>query len=246
MASQENTSARSFLSFEIAESMRQSKKVAGDGLLRSRTEILEELEDTGVNVDGLGTLSISQLESLLAGLNNLLAKSLYRQERQGDGQKPITLSKVDKGILKYFILSQSSNVTSMNLAKELGIPLSTIQRRKKKLQENLIETTCRLRLGRLGWREASLSISCGNAATQGLGSEILQISDAIISVSKTIGNTETNLSVQVVFRTNTDLMALIDRIKEKEGVKKVLWSESIEVIGRNNDAYVKLVDLFAT
>ncbi|MEO9294176.1 MAG: Lrp/AsnC family transcriptional regulator [Nitrososphaera sp.] len=211
----------------------------------SRTELLGELEDMGVNAEGLGTLSINQLESLLAGLNNLLAKPHHKQERQGDAQKPIVLSKVDKSILKHFILAQGSNITSMNIARELGIPLSTIQRRKKRLEENLIETTCRLRLGRLGWREASLSVSCGNASTKGLGEEILQISDAITSVSRTIGNMETSLSVQVVFRTNADLMGLIDRIKEKEGVKKVQWSESIEVIGRNNGAYVMLVDSFA-
>lgn len=207
--------------------------------VRTRSDVLEELEDIGVNIDALKALSISGLEDLLAGLNNLLRLSSPRPGRPKYDQEHVVLSETDKSILKYFLLSQGS-ITSMALAKELDMPFSTIQRRRKRIEETMIETSYQLKIAKLGWREATLSISTINM--HAIGKEILEISDAIVSVSKTIGDTDTSLAVRVIFQTNLDLMTIIDQIKEKEGVKKVSWSESIEVIGKSNSGYVRAID----
>lgn len=214
---------------------------AAAGRIRPREEVLEELESIGANVDALQVLSTGDLQSLLAGLVNVLEKPLPRGEPKRD-HKRLTLSAVDKNIMKH-ILSSRGSVASVVLAKELGVPFSTLQRRRKRLEEDLLETSCLPRLGKLGWREAVLSIS-GSGNTLALGREILEMGDAVVSVSRTIGDTETNLAAHMIFRTNLDLMALIDRIKEKKGVKKVFWKESIEVIGRSSSGYARAIDSF--
>lgn len=208
---------------------------------KPRSEIVEELENIGVNIDVLKVLSTNDLQSLLTGLTSVLERTPPYSKPRYD-QKRLTLSDVDRSILKYLLSSQGS-VASIVLVKELEVPLSTVQRRRNRLEENLIEISYLPRLAKLGWREATLSIS-GSANTYALGKEILEISDAVVSVSRTIGDTETNLAAHVIFRTNLDLMALIDRIKEKEGVKKVFWRESIEVIGKSNSGYAKAIDSF--
>lgn len=207
----------------------------------SRLEIIEELEDLGVVTATLSLLSAGELQSLLASLDSLVeAHARKRGRPKADSDGPVVLSQVDKKILSHFF-SKCGNVTSLSLSKELGVPLSTVQRRRKRLEDNLIEVSYSPRLEKLGWRSASLSVlASGNALA--LGKEILEMGDMILSATRIIGEIDADLVVQVIFRTNAELMSLIDKVKEKDGVRAVTWSETVELIGRNNVSYLKIIE----
>lgn len=209
----------------------------------SRIEIIEELEDLGVVTASLSLLSAGELESLLDSLDNLLEAHASQRKRgrpRANGDGPLVLSQVDKKILSHFF-SKCGNVTSLSLSKELGVPLSTVQRRRKRLEDSLIEVSYSPRLEKLGWRTASLSVlASGNALA--LGKEILEMGDRVLSATRIIGEVDADIVVQVIFRTNAELMSLIDQVKEKEGVRAVSWSETVELIGRNSVSYLKIIE----
>lgn len=203
---------------------------------------MEELEDLGVVTNSLSLLSDGELEGLLGSLDSLMdvrGPGRGRPKADDDGG-PVTLSPVDKKILYHFF-SRHGNVTSLSLSKELGVPLSTVQRRKKRLEDALIDISYSPRLEKLGWCTASLLILAGGNVSE-LGRVILEVSDRVLSATRIIGRDDADIMAQVAFRTNSELMSLIDQVKEKEGVRAVSWSEVVELIGTNAASYLQVLE----
>lgn len=44
-----------------------------------------------------------------------------------------------------------------------------------------------------------------------------------------------DLRAEIVFKTNSELVSLIDQIKSKEGVRNVLWSEYVQLVAKNEN-----------
>jgi DNA-binding Lrp family transcriptional regulator len=214
-----------------------------EGQFDSRKEILEELEDMGVNGDMLGALSMESLGDLLNGMRNLVAthSDVKRGRPKGTGEFVPTLSDADKKII-HQLFSSEDYVPSLALSKELDIPLSTIQRRRKRLEDNLIERSYSLKAGVFGFRTATLFISTSDGKTMSIGKEILEMDGAVTSVTRTLGENAMDLRAEVVFKNNSDLLALIEQIKSLDGVRDVCWSESIELVGRNNRPYRVIIE----
>ena len=210
---------------------------------QSRLEILNELAKFGVSTEELSALSIDGLDNLLNGLKGLMsnqnqARKPGRPKTDPDSM-PILTSK-DKAILR--LLSESKGrVSSLRISRELDIPLSTIQRRRKRLQDVAIESNYFLRADKLGWRSAMLNISTTSGRTEAIGREILAMSDQVASATRTVGDNSFDLRVEVIFRTIDDLTGLIDKIKAMAGVSNVNWCESLKLIGRN-DINKKIID----
>lgn len=207
---------------------------------KSRLEIIEELENLGVVSAALPRLSNAELENLLDSLGSLMDTHAPRPGRPKAGSDgPVVLTQADKKILCHFF-SKRGKVTSLSLSKELGMPLSTVQRRKKRLEKNLIEISYSPRLEKLGWRSASLFILTSGGMVE-LGRAIMEMDDKVLSVTRIIGKEDADIVAQVVFRTNSELTSLIDQVKEKEGVRAVSWSEAVELIGINTNSYLQVI-----
>src|ERR1700730_12518144 len=74
-----------------------------------------------------------------------------------DDVQSIKLSIVDKQILK-FLLEPGAEVSSRMLEQKLGIPRSTIQRRRRHLEQTYLEHPYFLNLANLGYRRVDLLI----------------------------------------------------------------------------------------
>src|SRR5690554_6417282 len=119
----------------------------------SRHELLEELSKLGVQTEAFKSFSIEELSDLLYGLNKVINmhKSTPRTDRpMKKGLAPV-LSLTDQKILKS-LLASGGRVSSLKLSRELDIPLSTVQRRRKRLEELLLETSYVLKVDKFGWR----------------------------------------------------------------------------------------------
>lgn len=214
-----------------------------EGQYESRKEILEELEDMGVNSDMLSALSIESLGDLLNGMRNIVAthSDVKRGRPKGTGEFVPTLSDADKKII-HQLFSTEDYVPSLTLSKELDIPLSTIQRRRKRLEDNLIERSYSLKAGVFGFRLATLFIATSDGKTLSVGKEVLEMDSAVTSVTRTLGENAMDLKAEVVFKNNSDLLSLIELVKSLDGVRDVCWSESIELIGRNYRPYRVIIE----
>jgi len=66
-----------------------------------------------------------------------------------------------------------------------------------------------------------------------IGKELLKRED-VAYVARTIGQFNIDLKAEVFVRSNDDLINLIEEVKAMRGVKELIWSEIIEVVGRKN------------
>ncbi|MGH9992620.1 MAG: winged helix-turn-helix transcriptional regulator, partial [Nitrososphaera sp.] len=136
----------------------------------SRIALLEKLASFGFAVDQYAECTIEQLQDLVRGakwLHRTYDTSVEPVEGAEDDDCPVSrtvdnkrestlcFTEVDKKVLKS-LLDSSGRVSSLALSRKLEIPLTTVQRRRKRLEGEFLEVSYSLRLDKLGWRRAEL------------------------------------------------------------------------------------------
>ena len=147
----------------------------------------------------------------------------------------LIFSDVDKKILKSLVTSKC-RVSSLTLSRMLEVPLTTIQRRRKRLEAEYLVTNHLIRLEVLGWRRGQLLVCTTNGMATRVGRDLLSSCPEVMLVNRSIGEHTIDLLAEIVFRDNRELARIIDGIKAMEGVKDVVWSEIVEEIGKNSAA----------
>jgi DNA-binding Lrp family transcriptional regulator len=151
------------------------------------------------------------------------------------------LSDIDKKILKA-LLSSAGTVSSATISDELGIPLSTVQRRRRRLESHLVDKSYTLRAESFGMRTAELFISTKNGSASTMANKLLALGAMIDSVVRVIGDSSTNIILDVRFRTNSELLRVIEQIRSLNGVVAVSWIERISVEGQNNEIWQGIIN----
>ncbi len=219
----------------------------------SRIALLEKLASFGFAVDQYADCTIEQLQDLAKGakwLHRTYDTSVEAAEGAEDDSpvsRPVDdkrepnlyFTEVDKKVLKS-LLDSSGRVSSLALSRRLEIPLTTVQRRRKRLESEFLEVSYSLRLDKLGWRRAELFISTHRGLTSAVGKELLNHS-SITRVSKSIGAHTIDLRADSVFKSNKDLLSVIEWIKSLEGVRDVAWTEAVEMIGKSSAIQYEII-----
>jgi DNA-binding Lrp family transcriptional regulator len=114
-------------------------------------------------------------------------------------------------------------------------PLSTIQRRRTKLERRVLKRRYYIDISRLGWRQADLLISVAQGDCEELGRKLLDTYRSnIIATSLRIGNPEINLMAQAFYQNTEELHWLVEGIKSIPEVKSVDWSEVVKIVETDN------------
>jgi len=217
-------------------------------IAESRHKLMRELASLGVDSEAFRSLSIGELNDLLYGLNKAISsnkqqdKTVHRGPNRKDNSLPV-LSASDKKILKS-LLTSAGRVSSLKLSRDLDIPLSTVQRRRRRLEELFLEASYELKVEKFGWRKATLFLSTEKGLTSSVASDLLTWKGSILSVYRTMGSNEIDLEVQYVFRQNTELLNMIEKVRTINGVKNVTWNEAIEVVGVNPNEFESILDSY--
>jgi hypothetical protein len=154
------------------------------------------------------------------------------------------LTSVDKEILKVLLDRDSGRdgeVSSRQLGVKLGIPLSTIQRRRRHLEQTYLERTYSLNLANLGYRRVDLLIFTGGGATQEIAHELLK-RDEVVYVGRSIGEHTIDLRAEVIIKDNSELLGLLELVKAMSSVRDVIWSEIVDVIGKKRSIPSAIID----
>jgi DNA-binding Lrp family transcriptional regulator len=154
------------------------------------------------------------------------------------------LTETDKQILRSLVSSRG-RISSVELARKLEIPLTTIQRRRKRLESEFLEVAYSLKLEKLGWRRADLLVSTYKGTSSNVGKALLT-HNSITRVCRTIGEHTIDLHAEIVFKDNTELLNVIERIKSLDGVKDVVWTEPVELLGKNIAGPLHILDQLKT
>lgn len=199
-----------------------------------RREVLDALESHGLVMAEFDSLSIDGLSELLQGVKNIMTSRTENNYVPKTGKREEHyFSTTDKKIVRKLI-SSSGRVSSLLLSRELEIPLTTVQRRRKKLEDEFIEAFYSLKVEKLGWRKATMFVSVSHGDFLVAGKELLESSDLIISVSRIIGVRAADFKAEIIFRDNSDLSKLIDQVKSLPHVQDISWSETVREVGRKD------------
>jgi DNA-binding Lrp family transcriptional regulator len=153
---------------------------------------------------------------------------------------PYILSRADKMILKV-LLDPDGRISSHNLAKLTGLPRTTVQRRRRFLEKELLSIAYTLNLKSLGFRRVELLIFAHSGRTVLIGKELLK-RVPVVYVARAIGEHTIDLKVEVIIRDNAELLNLTEEIKAMDGVRDVVWSETVEVIGVKKSIPTEIID----
>jgi DNA-binding Lrp family transcriptional regulator len=150
------------------------------------------------------------------------------------------LSETDKKILKV-LLNPAGRVSSHALAAKLGIPRTTVQRRRNYLEKYFLEFAYSLKLKDLGYRRVDLLIYTGGGSTVEVAEKLLD-RDEVVSVGRSIGEHTIDLRAEVIVKDNSQLLDLLEEVKGMPSVKDVVWSEIVKIVGRKRSIPTSIID----
>ena len=126
------------------------------------------------------------------------------------------------------------DISSTEIATKFNIPLSTIQRRRAKIEELVIKKTYTLDIAKLGWRIADLLISVEKGKGEETALKLLQSNGSnVIIASLRIGHPQVNIMAEIFYRDSQELHYLTERVKGMQYVTYVEWAEVVKVVGSN-------------
>jgi DNA-binding Lrp family transcriptional regulator len=112
-------------------------------------------------------------------------------------------------------LVRQPNISSTDIATKYRVPLSTVQRRRAKLERKILKKEYRIDVEQLGWRKADLLIAVDKGNCDRVAQDILSShGDYIATVSLRIGSPKINL---------------MEQIRTIPSVKSVEWSEMVDL-----------------
>ena len=150
------------------------------------------------------------------------------------------LSLIDKKILK-ILLTPSDRISSHALAAKLGLPRTTVQRRRNYLEKHFLEFAYSLRLNELGYRRIDLLIYTGGGETISIANKLLE-RDEVVYVGRSIGEHTIDLRAEVIVKDNSQLLDLLEEVKAMPSVKDVIWSEIVKIVGQKRSVPSIIID----
>jgi DNA-binding Lrp family transcriptional regulator len=149
------------------------------------------------------------------------------------------LTAVDKKILK-ILLTPDGKHSSKSLAERLGIPATTVQRRRKRL-EKILTISYTLCPKSFGWHKVDFLIATESGKTGLVGKDLLK-RDEVIYVGKSIGQHSIDLRVETILEDNAEILRMMELLKATKGIKDVVWTEIVEVVGTKMSIPAQIVD----
>jgi DNA-binding Lrp family transcriptional regulator len=166
-----------------------------------------------------------------------------------------SLAKLDKDIFNYSskqvlklldntnvkIISElvrEPNISSLALAEKLDVPLSTLQRRRARVEKDILKKMYAFNYKAFGGRVGDLVICIDKDRSKEVARSLLKKYKNNITSCHTRIDSMHNVSAHVIFKDTDELYRLIESIKNMEYVTGVAWSETVEVIGDNNPGVI--------
>ena len=151
------------------------------------------------------------------------------------------LSDIDKKLLKILLNPPNGRPSSHVLAAKLGLPRTTVQRRRNYLEKHFLEFAYALKLKDLGYRRIDLLIYTGGGSTNMIAEKLLD-RDEVVYVGKSIGEHTIDLRAEVIIKDNSQLLDMMEEVKGMPSVRDVIWSEIVEMVGRKRSIPSSIID----
>jgi DNA-binding Lrp family transcriptional regulator len=143
------------------------------------------------------------------------------------------LDKTDFRIVSLLVLGYDNK----KISSTLKIPLSTIQRRTRRiLQSGMVTLEYQPNFKLLGMKKGLLHTYLRDGHLRKTGEKISEM-EGILSVTIHVGNSD--IVSEFVYDNSEELVDIVAAIKQIEGVDKVVWSEEVFKILTNKENVMK-------
>jgi DNA-binding Lrp family transcriptional regulator len=153
----------------------------------------------------------------------------------------IGISQIDRKILKILLSPNGQSKSTKSMSSKLGIPVTTVRRRRKRLEDKFLKVHYVLDIERFGWRRVDFFISIRNGMVNAVSKKLIEM-DHVTYVGKSIGEHTIDLRVETIVKNNSVLLDLLEVIKGLEGVRDVVWSEIVSVVGQKISIPSSIID----
>lgn len=154
--------------------------------------------------------------------------------------KKAVLSDIDRKLLN-IMLTPNGKISSKSLSIKLGIPVTTIQRRRRRLEKDFLVQTYTLNLQKFDWHKVDFLIATESGKTDALAKSLLR-REEVIYVGKSIGQHTIDLKVETILKNNSEILRMMELLKATPGIKDVVWMEIVEVAGRKTSIPTQIID----
>jgi DNA-binding Lrp family transcriptional regulator len=154
--------------------------------------------------------------------------------------KGYILSRIDKKLLK-ILLYPNGKISSKSIARKLGIPASTVQRHRRRLEKEILHQNYAFDITRFGWHTVDFLIATESGKTDLIGKTLLKRGE-VIYVGKSIGQHTIDLRVETILEDNAEILRMMELLKATDGIKEVVWTEIVEVVGRKTSIPNQIID----
>jgi DNA-binding Lrp family transcriptional regulator len=150
------------------------------------------------------------------------------------------LSNIDRKLLK-ILLTPDGRVSSKSIAKKLGIPATTVQRHRRRLEDEVLTHNYTLDLSKFGWHKVDFLIATDSGKT-GVVAKTLLRREEVVYVGKSIGQHTIDLRVETILKDNAEILRMLELLKSTDGIKDVVWTEIVEVVGSKSSVPFQIID----
>jgi DNA-binding Lrp family transcriptional regulator len=154
--------------------------------------------------------------------------------------RTISLSAVDRKLLK-ILLTPDGKHSSKSLASKLGLPATTVQRRRKRLEQDFLKISYTLDLSKFGWHKVDFLVATESGKTDTIAKAVLK-RDEVVYVGKSIGQHTIDLRIETILRDNAEILRMMELLKAMPGIKDVVWTEIVEVVGSKTSVPIQIID----
>ena len=133
---------------------------------------------------------------------------------------------------------KNPNASSMSIATKLQMPLSSLQRRRTKLEKSVLTKAYHVNLKTSGGKVGDTIINVDKGRSREVAGSILKkFKSNVMNVSTRI-NSEHNVAAQIIYNDTVELHNLLENIKAMPYVTILQWSEMVEMIGDNSPSVI--------
>ena len=129
------------------------------------------------------------------------------------------------------------------IAAKIGIPLARVKRGRKMLEKHFLDLSYTMNLDSLGHRRVDFFIATQKGLAHSIAKKLLKMNE-VVYVSSSIGQPTIDLRAELIVKDNGQLLELLEQVKGMDGVRDIVWSEIVRVVGHKGSVPSEIIDNF--
>jgi DNA-binding Lrp family transcriptional regulator len=130
-------------------------------------------------------------------------------------------------------LVNSPTISSLALSKKLDIPLSTLQRRRTRIEKDILKKNYTFDYKAFGARVGDLIVNVDKGKSDEVAQSIIKNHKNNVEYCHTRIDSMHSVLAHTIYKNSKELYYLIEDVKAMEYVEGVQWSEMVNVVGDN-------------